>query len=268
MGASGKWDLLWSHLEKVVADDLDLEIWRNLEIYVPFRGRSLLELGCGRALQSRFAIEAGAISATLVDNSPEALRLARSTFAGVRAVSFVQQDLLEYRSQERFDIVLSSGTVEHFRGESLLHCLRVHAEHARGLVVIVTPSTPHYNEFQCRTRRFVDTFGYERPISTRRMKRLLSAVGLRPLVLRRFFPLYNLRAYWSLPRSGISRLDRWLDYRLMTLDTWVEQKQLRRQIIPYFRRFDRVLGGLLLAVAERNASPGLGVRRAAPSPGT
>ena len=108
------WDRLWSLLDEVVVDDLDREVWLNLASHVDFRGRSLLELGCGRGLLSRFAFAAGARSATLVDRAPEALRIARGLLADAPGAEFVQSDVLGYEGGRRFDIVLSSGLLEHF----------------------------------------------------------------------------------------------------------------------------------------------------------
>ena len=244
-----KWDLLWSPLEEVVLGDVDREIWRNLAAHVPLRGRTLLELGCGRGIHSRLAMEAGAAAATLVDNSPEALRLARLVFQGIPGVRFVEQDLLAFHSEARFDIVFSSGTVEDFRGEELMRCLRAHRDHCRELVAIVVPCTPHYNEVHCRTRRFVRAFGYERPISVRRMGRLLRRAGLRPVVLKRFYPQYGLGAYWSVPRTGVRWMDSRLEFWLMQADVWAYQRRLPERLIRPLRRLDRLLGGLLLAVA-------------------
>jgi SAM-dependent methyltransferase len=250
----GRWDSLWSQVQDISVVGLDREIWRQLSGSICFRQKSVLELGCGRGLQSRFALEAGARCATLVDSSPEALRLAQLLLSDVGDVAFVQQDLLQFRAERKFDIVLSSGVVEHFRGEELQRCLQVHRDHARELVAIVVPSTPHVNELCCRTRRFRDTFGYERPISVRRMASLLRGVGLRPRVLKRFFPLYNAHAYWLGPRTGIQRADRRLDRWYAKLDSWLGRKGIRDGLVPAFRRFDRALGGALLAVAEPEGS--------------
>jgi len=247
------WDHLWSAPQGIVVDDLDREIWRYLSAHVPFCGRSVLELGCGRGIQSRFALDAGATDVTLLDSSAQALNVARRVFAGLPQAEFVQQNLLGYRAGRRFDIVLSSGTVEHFRGEQLTRCLRVHRDHARELVAIVVPTTPHPNALQCRTRRFVETYGYERPISAHEMERLLRSVDLRPLLLRRFFPLYNLRAHWLIPRTGFPRLDRRLGRLSAKLDTWVARRGIPTRLVSPLRRFDRLLGGLLLALA---APPG------------
>jgi SAM-dependent methyltransferase len=253
MGGGSHWDRLWSLLDEVVVDDLDREVWRNLACHVDFRGRSLLELGCGRGLLSRFAVAAGARSATLVDQAPEALRIARQLLADSPEAEFVQTDVLGYGGDRRFDIVLSSGLLEHFKGEQLASCLEVHARHAAGVVAIIVPSTPHYNEVQCRTRRFVQTFGYERPVSARRMAGLMRAARIRPLVLRRFHPLYNLRAYWSIPRTGMGVIDRRLDRWYRKVDSWAERHGTRDRLVLHLRRFDRVLGGLLLAIGKPEA---------------
>ena len=246
----GGWDSLWSQVQDISVVGLDREIRRQLSANIRFEGKSLLELGCGRGLQSWYAMQEGARSATLVDSSPEALRLAQHLFADVDRVSFVEHDLLAFQADREFDIVLSSGVAEHFRGEELLRCLRTHVEHARELVAIIVPSTPHINEFCCRTKRFAGNFGYERPISVRRMARLLREAGMRPLVLRRFFPLYNVHAYWLGPRSGIRRVDRRLDRWYAKLDSWLERKRVRESLIPLLRPLDRPLGGVLLAVAQ------------------
>jgi SAM-dependent methyltransferase len=229
---------------------MDREILANLAEYIPFRGHSLLELGCGRGILSRFAMEQGAASATLVDSSGEALQLARRVLADMSPIEFVQGDLLAYRSSRKFDIVLSSGVLEHFRGQALMDCLRVHADHACGLVAIIVPTTPHANEYHCRTRRFVDVCGYERPISALRMRRLLVRAGMKPLLMRRFFPLYNVGAYWTLPRTAIGCIDRELDRKLLKLDASIAKRHIRDRVIPRLRRLDSLLGGLLLAVAR------------------
>ena len=247
--STSKWDAHWSRVG-VVLDDMDREIFANLARYVPFRRHTLLELGCGRGILSRFAMEQGAASATLVDSSSEALQLARRVLTGMDRVEFVQDDLLAHRSHRRSDIVLSSGVLEHFRGRALMDCLRVHADHAAQMVAIIVPTTPHANEYHCRTRRFVDVCGYERPISAPRMKRLLVTAGMKPLLMRRFFPLYNVGAYWTLPRTAIGCIDRELDRQFLKLDASIAKRRLRERWIPRLRRFDSLLGGLLLAIAS------------------
>ena len=249
------WDGLWQNLDEVVIDDLDREVWRNLAQHVCFEGRSVLELGCGRGVLSRFAAAAGARGVTLVDSSAEALRIARGLFEGVDSVRFVHQDLLEYREEARSDIVLSSGTVEHFEGERLRQCLRVHRDHARERVVIVVPAAPHPNTLIAKTRRFREIYGYEKPISLRQMRSLLQDVGLQPLLLRRFHPLYNITARWLTPRTGLRLLDRVLDCGARRAQGLGRLLRVHARLIPPLRRFDDRLGGLLLAVAAPQTTP-------------
>ena len=249
------WDGLWQNVQDVVVDDMDREIWRNLAQHLCFQGRSVLELGCGRGVLSRFAAAAGARGITLVDNSAEALRVARGLFEGVSSVRFVHRDLLEYREAARSDIVLSSGTVEHFEGERLRQCLRVHRDHARERVVIVVPTAPHPNTLIAKTRRFRDTYGYEKPISRQRMGSLLRDVGLRPLVLHRFHPLYNMTVRWLALRTGLRTLDSVLDRGARRVQGIGRRLGVHQFSIPAMRRFDDRLGGLLLAVAAPQTAP-------------
>jgi len=250
------WDRIWSHSSGGESGDLDQEIFRVLRQGVDFTGRSVLELGCGRGTLGRFALERGAGQVTLLDRSAKALAVARKVLAGRDRVSFVQADVLSLDLGRRFDIVLSSGLLEHFRGEEQIRCLEAHADHAAEQVVIIVPATPHWNEFHCRTGRFRSTYGYERPISIRRMRALFRAAGLTPALMRRFFPLYNVGFYWSLPRTGLPPLDRFLDRKCAKLDAWATKRGIRRWVSAGLRPLERFTGGLLIAVGRPQKDSG------------
>ncbi len=250
VSGSDHWDRIWAHSSGEKSGDLDEEIFRALRGSVDFTGRSLLELGCGRGTLGRFALEQGAGRVTLLDRSAEALAVARKVLAGCDQVSFVQADVLSLDLGRKFDLVLSSGLLEHFRGEEQIRCLKAHADHAAEKVVVIVPATPHWNEFHCRTGRFRATYGYERPISIRRMSALFAAAGLTPVLMRRFFPLYNVGLYWSLPRTGLPPLDRFLDRKSAKLDAWATKRGLRRLVNAALRPLEGVTGGLLIAVGR------------------
>jgi cyclopropane fatty-acyl-phospholipid synthase-like methyltransferase len=106
-------------------------------------GLRTIELGSGRGDLSVLLAERGA-KATLLDASDQALVQAERRFDRLgRAAEFVQADLfdLSQRLHRRFDVALSSGVIEHFRGDRRSDAIRAHFDVLRdgGLAVISVP---------------------------------------------------------------------------------------------------------------------------------
>ncbi|MFQ6671770.1 MAG: class I SAM-dependent methyltransferase, partial [Candidatus Tectimicrobiota bacterium] len=117
-------------------------IFEEIERHVRFEGKEVLELGCGKGSLSFFALKAGAKHVTLVDFSEAALGLAREVFRSEdpRRVTYIRANLLDVNLVKRFDVVMSSGVVEHFSGRELEACARQHVRHSRDNVAICVPS--------------------------------------------------------------------------------------------------------------------------------
>jgi 2-polyprenyl-3-methyl-5-hydroxy-6-metoxy-1,4-benzoquinol methylase len=148
------WDRLWSHAPSTARDDQLIErerqgvrwtlVARKLEeAFGQVAGLRTIELGSGRGDLSVLLAEQGA-QVTLLDASEQALAQARNRF-GRRglAAEFLQDDLLapEPGWEGRFDVALSSGVVEHFRGEVRTDALAAHWRALRpgGLAIISVP---------------------------------------------------------------------------------------------------------------------------------
>lgn len=118
--AARNWDAGWSSL-KTTIDHRDVWLLTDLmkQQYVVREVQpemSLLEVGCGSAKLSALLAQNG-LKITGVDRSPNALRVARNNMAtlGV-AGTLVQGDafFLPFGSHT-FDVVISTGLLEHFR---------------------------------------------------------------------------------------------------------------------------------------------------------
>lgn len=114
---------------------------RDLLGYREWQGASLLELGTGTGIVSRELYDVlGLSSALLLDFSTRAVEIAASN-VGDRNIRVRQADVLEFETDERFDIALSIGLVEHFEGAALERVVHRHADLLRpgGCAVIMQP---------------------------------------------------------------------------------------------------------------------------------
>jgi len=247
---SSHWDQLWGAEETVELTPMDREVWHTLRASVPIKGQRLVELGAGRGLLSHLALRAGATEVTLIDASPQAIRLAHTLFQPNDPAHFVIADLLQYRPREKFDVAFSSGLIEHFRGPELESIVRLHCDLSSQWVVLIAPTLYHPNALICRTRAFRETYGYERPISPSQMRSLMRGCGLEPIALKRFDPLYNILPCWMLPRVGLPSVDRRLTRWAEKLNRWFSRSGLENSLRDPLRRFGPRLGGLLIAVGR------------------
>jgi SAM-dependent methyltransferase len=113
------WDAGWRQLRTTVDDDLGLVTerikLRYLRPHLKACARSL-EIGCGSAKLSALLAKDG-LEVFGVDLSPQALRVARNNFQylGVRGhVAIADAFALPFEA-EQFDLVFSTGLLEHFR---------------------------------------------------------------------------------------------------------------------------------------------------------
>ncbi len=153
---SRNWDRLWRHAPTIERDDelLDRERrsprWRAIHQrltsrFGSIRGLKTIELGSGRGDWSVLLAESGA-DVTLLDTSELALDQARLRFERLRLpAQYIHGDLFAppIECLGAFDVVLSSGVIEHFLRESRTEALRAHLRtlNHRGTAVISVPNS-------------------------------------------------------------------------------------------------------------------------------
>lgn len=148
------WDRLWRYQPSDAKDDqllsreqrsprwaLIVEAIRSA--FGAIEGLRTVELGSGRGDLSALLAQHGA-KVTLVDMSRAGLDQARRRFERLNlSASYVEADLLgpldELRG--RFDVALSSGVIEHFRGQDRTRSLQAHHDVlcSGGLTVVSVP---------------------------------------------------------------------------------------------------------------------------------
>jgi len=213
-------------------------IFRRIARHVALEDKEVLELGAGEGSLSYYALQAGARQATLVDFSDEAFRLARQLLAGWPAdkVAYVKANLLDVELGRQFDLVWSSGVVEHFAGNDLARCIERHTAHSRRCVAICIPSDTPFNRRRARDPHTHALFGFWQTIPDETLAGLIREQGFEIRVCERFRRSYGVPL---LQLKGTRRVQAWLHRLIFDF--------LLAPVLP------RRLGGLLLVVGERRA---------------
>lgn len=121
------WDESWAQLEQTIHVQ---DVWLltdhiKLHYLSPYLrpGITALEVGCGSAKLSGLLAQQG-VKVVGLDLSPQALRVARNNFSALGAAgSFIRGDVLALPlADAQFDLVFSTGLLEHFRDPTVVIC--------------------------------------------------------------------------------------------------------------------------------------------------
>jgi ubiquinone/menaquinone biosynthesis C-methylase UbiE len=176
----------------------------NLEVLLshigPPEGKRVLEMGCGSGYTSMALARKGA-QCTLLDLSPEALRVAAEAFAsaGLPAPGLVQEDALATTlPSESFDVVWNGGVIEHFydSGKILLLRQMYRLVTPGGKVILLVPNRLcWYFQIVQVWKKLWGTwrYGFEDDMSPGRLRRLCMRTGILPSAAYAFNPVVGWR---------------------------------------------------------------------------
>lgn len=232
-----RWDSLWkTHQVSDKISRFNLLSFYEIKKHINLSGSSTIEVGCGTG-QLSLLLSQDAKSVTLLDYSENSLRLAKELFEtrGISNCSFAQDDLFDLHHDKKYDLVISSGLLEHFKGEELLTCLNAHKYLAKknGYIVIIAPSDTWFNAKRCHDPENIKLYGYWRPISKEKMLQLFNDVDLLPAVIKRFDLSYGLKP-WELAFA-------------------VETLYYKTNLYAKIPLLDNVLGGLIFGIGKKSS---------------
>ncbi|MBU6390091.1 methyltransferase domain-containing protein [Patescibacteria group bacterium] len=151
---------------------------------VSWKGKTVLDVGCGTGLMAFETARRGAKKVVGVDFSPEAIRAAKETY---------RLPNLEYRVENvarhkgRYDIIMSLGTLEHM--DNPLATLRLLKRRLakNGAIVITSPNWSNPRGYILQTLRFL----FDAPIT------LADLHYFTPLEFTEFAKKINMRLEWK-----------------------------------------------------------------------
>jgi len=196
MAEHNVWDKgRWAGVEEASIDFMTRYIFEQMTSRFSFRDKRILELGCGTGRLSYLALKEGAAHVTLVDSSVKAAALARKLFSGENTASYsiLHSDIFDFAPAERFDLVFSSGLIEHFKGEDRQRIISKHMELSGGECIIIHPTDTLYSALFNRFPPAVKLYGFQDCFSDLEMNScLIKAPRVARYEHHRFHPFYTV----------------------------------------------------------------------------
>jgi glycosyltransferase involved in cell wall biosynthesis len=121
---------------------------------------------------------------TILDNSPEGMRLARERFAPAygNRVEYITDDVFAARIDLKFDLVFSVGLIEHFDDHAMAKLVGLHRRWAAedGLVLIAVPTPTIFYRIIRTIAEILGIWKFpdERPVPRQRLAALMRDQGL------------------------------------------------------------------------------------------
>ncbi len=185
----------WANVDSVTFDFMTHYIMERLSSRVSFKNKTVLELGAGTGRLSYLALKAGARHVTLVDSSQKAVALAASLFVHEKPneYSIVKGGIFEFPETPRYDIVLSSGVVEHFREGDRARVIRKHVECSQEDCLIIHPTRTLYSFLFNNFPLSIRLYGYQESFSDKEMNICIESLNCTSTVSHeRFHTFYTV----------------------------------------------------------------------------
>lgn len=167
----------------------------------------ILELGAGSGNMTLRILKKIGGTATLVDYSAQALRVAKQNALReglVDRISFVQDDVFNFIPQESHDLVHSGGLIEHFPMPLIGELVRRHVKcaNAHGYVILMVPAPIWWYKAMRRFLEFVHWWprDFEVPLNKEKLGSIAEKNGLEVLKSIQSSGLARASAIVGVPR--------------------------------------------------------------------
>lgn len=183
----------WKGVTEVTFDFTARNIFGHMTARVDPSGKTILELGAGTGRLSYLFLNNGAQHVTLIDSSEKAVALTRRLFEPIAPDRYkiILSDLFDFTLQESFDLVFSSGLIEHFQGGDRRRVVEAHLAYCRRDCLLLHPAHRLYNRLFDRTPMARRRYGFAQTYPEAELDAYLAG---QPRVLsvhhHRFHPFY------------------------------------------------------------------------------
>ncbi len=168
------------------------KIYKNFLDNFKLKKPSILEIGCGSGEITARILKRYGGSAILVDNSEEAVKIAKNNFRKHKLkAKVILTDIFNFYTKKKFDLVHSEGLIEHFKGEKQNELIKIHKKYVKkdGIVIISVPRPSWYYKLWrfYLEKRDKWHYGFEKPMDEKKLKLLLERNGLKVLKSLNYF---------------------------------------------------------------------------------
>jgi SAM-dependent methyltransferase len=138
----------------------------SIEYFFP-PPRTVLEVGCGSALSGIYLSHRG-YDVTCMDNNEKVLNIAHESCRRLEGkIKLELGDMFNLDTSKKYDIIFSSGVIEHFPKEKAFEALQIQAKMINDALFIAVPS-----KYTLKPENFGDHVVYE-PLELRRIMKKL-----------------------------------------------------------------------------------------------
>ncbi len=188
-GSPERFGYEWAKYNEI-RPDYETQFRRWTPFFSPedWRGKNVLDVGCGTGRNSLWPLNYGAGSAVAIDIDIRSLDVARRNLASFKNVSVLQQSVYDIAFENHFDVAFSIGVIHHLESPQLALAQMVKAVKQEGNVLIWVYGREN-NEWIVR---------YADPLR----KALFSWL---PIQLVHHLSLYPAAGLWLALRLGVGR---------------------------------------------------------------
>ena len=137
MSSSERFGFAWSRFPKIVPEhEQFFRCWVAGLTPDDFRGKTILDAGCGIGRNSFWPLKYGATKVVAFDLDPRTVRVAQKNLSFTNRATVLNQSIYEITYQENFDIVLSIGVVHHLKDPGHAMANLVRAARPGGTVLV------------------------------------------------------------------------------------------------------------------------------------
>jgi SAM-dependent methyltransferase len=163
--------------------------------FVSPENKTTLELGSGTGRLSYLMLKNNAKRVTLVDSSKKAVSLSKDLFKTEPPDSYtiVDSDIFDYSTDEKYDIVFSSGVIEHFKWKERFDIVHKHISLTSDVCVIIHPTNTLYNRIFSISPISVRIYGFFKPYSDDELNSYLKTIKkVKEFTNKRFYFFYSV----------------------------------------------------------------------------
>ena len=173
------WDAgKWAKCKEIKFDFMTRYIFEHILQCLDVEGKRILELGAGTGRLSYLLLQQGAEHVTMVDSSRKAIEISSSLFKDTDTAKYkiIASDILKF-NQGVYDLVFSSGVIEHFKGNDRFEIVKKHLTLANHDCILIHPTDTLYAMLFNNFPMAIKLYGYQKCFSEQELMEHISRTG-------------------------------------------------------------------------------------------